>query len=98
MLDLLIALLGVSLIIFMSVRMVPGDPARLIAGTEASESDIAAVRERLGLTDSLPVQYARYMRGLLTADMGRSLRNNQPVTEILAARLVVPQRPPHICR
>jgi peptide/nickel transport system permease protein len=87
MLDLLIALLGVSLIIFMSVRMVPGDPARLIAGTEASESDIAAVRERLGLTDSLPVQYARYMRGLLTADMGRSLRNNQPVTEILAARL-----------
>lgn len=87
MLDLLIALLGVSLIIFMSVRMVPGDPARLIAGTEASESDIAAVRERIGLTDSLPVQYARYMRGLLTADMGRSLRNNQPVTEILAARL-----------
>lgn len=87
MLDLLIALLGVSLIIFMSVRMVPGDPARLIAGTEASESDIAAVRERLGLTDSLPVQYARYMRGLITADMGRSLRNNQPVTEILAARL-----------
>ncbi|CAN5671213.1 ABC transporter permease [soil metagenome] len=86
LIDLVIALLGVSLIVFMSVRLVPGDPARLVAGTEASESDIAAVRERLGLTDSLVEQYGRYMEGLVTGDMGQSLRNNQPVTDLLLSR------------
>lgn len=84
--DLVIALLGVSLIVFMSVRLVPGDPARLVAGTEASESDIAVIREQLGLNDSLVTQYGRYMKELATGDLGQSLRNNQPVTDLLASR------------
>lgn len=85
--DLAIALIGVSFIVFMSVRLVPGDPARLIAGTEASEQDVAEIREKLGLNDSAITQYGRYMSGLARGDMGRSLRNSQPVTDLLAKRL-----------
>lgn len=85
--DLLIALIGVSVVVFMIVRLVPGDPARLIAGTEASEDDIAQIREQLGLNDSVLVQYGNYMGGLATGDMGRSLRNKQPVTSLISARL-----------
>lgn len=87
LLDLALALLGVSLVVFLIVRMVPGDPARLIAGTEASEEDVAGIRVQLGLNDSVVVQYGRYMRGLVTGDMGHSLRNHQPVTTLLTSRL-----------
>lgn len=85
--DLALALIGVSVVVFLIVRLVPGDPARLIAGTEASEEDIASIREQLGLNDSVVVQYGRYVQGLATGDLGRSLRNRQPVTDLLAVRL-----------
>ena len=80
-------LVGVSIVVFMIVRMVPGDPARIIAGVEASEADVMNIRRQLGLTDSLPQQYARFLRGAVTGDFGRSLKNRQPVLAIVAQQL-----------
>ena len=80
-------LFGVSIVVFMIVRMVPGDPARLIAGVEASEADVTNIRRQLGLTDSLPQQYARFLSGVVTGDFGRSLKNHQPVLAIIAQQL-----------
>ncbi len=80
-------LFGVSLAVFMIVRLVPGDPARLVAGLEANETDIANIRRQLGLTDPLPVQYARFLGAVLSGDLGRSLKNRQPVAVLLAERV-----------
>ena len=80
-------LVGVSIVVFMIVRMVPGDPARLIAGVEASEADVMNIRRQLGLTDSLPQQYLRFLRGAVIGDFGRSLKNRQPVLAIVAQQL-----------
>ncbi len=85
--DLVLTLLGVSIVIFMIIRLVPGDPARLIAGTEATEADVANIRRQFGLNAPLPVQYLRYAEALVKGDLGRSLRNRQPVTALLRARL-----------
>jgi ABC-type dipeptide/oligopeptide/nickel transport system permease component len=83
LLEMLPTLLGLSLVVFMVVRMVPGDPARLVAGPEASEADVTNIRRQLGLTDSLPQQYIRFMQGALTGDFGRSLKNRQPVMSVI---------------
>ncbi len=85
--DLVLTLLGVSIVIFMIIRLVPGDPARLIVGTEATEADVRNIRRQLGLNAPLPVQYLRYLDALAKGDLGRSLRNRQPVTALLRARL-----------
>ncbi|TVY07098.1 nickel ABC transporter permease [Paenibacillus cremeus] len=77
-------LIGVSILVFILIHSVPGDPARLIAGNEASEQDVALVRERLGLNQPLYMQYGHYIGQLLHGDLGTSLRSNRPVmTEIL---------------
>ena len=73
------ALLGVSLLVFSMVRLVPGDPAIFIAGEHASEEDIHAIREKFGLTRSLPIQYAIFLGNLLRGDLGRSTRTDRPV-------------------
>lgn len=85
--DVILTLFGVSIVIFMIIRLVPGDPARLIVGTEATEADVANIRRQLGLNAPLPVQYLRYVGALAKGDLGRSLRNRQPVTALLRARL-----------
>jgi len=85
--DLVLTLFGVSIVIFMIIRLVPGDPARLIVGTEATEADVANIRRQFGLNAPLPVQYLRYAEALARGDLGRSLRNRQPVTALLRARL-----------
>ncbi len=85
--DLVLTLFGVSIVIFMIIRLVPGDPARLIVGTEATEADVRNIRGQLGLNAPLPVQYLRYLDALAKGDLGRSLRNRQPVTALLRTRL-----------
>ena len=87
LLDLVPTIIGVSMAVFLIVRLVPGDPARLIAGTDAKEEDIVQIRRQLGLDEPVPVQYARFVAGVVTGDFGRSLRNRQPVTTLIAARL-----------
>jgi peptide/nickel transport system permease protein len=69
-------------LVFFALRLLPGDPARLILGDEASEADLARVRRTLHLDEPLLAQYARFLRGLGTADLGDSFR--RPGTAAMA--------------
>jgi peptide/nickel transport system permease protein/oligopeptide transport system permease protein len=80
-------LLGVSLVVFMMVRLLPGDPARIVAGLLASESDVENIRHQLGLDQPGPTQYADFLGRLLHFDLGTSARSGQPVTYEVLARL-----------
>ena len=65
--------------VFFFVRLIPGDPARLVAGEQATLQDVEAVRERLGLNQPVYIQYIKYILGLLQGDLGTSLRTSRPV-------------------
>jgi len=82
-----VTLLGVSAIVFSMVRLLPGDPARTIAGLLATEEDIARLRTDLGLEQSLHVQYGHFLARLAHGNLGRSARTSQPVLEELGPRL-----------
>ncbi len=80
-------LLGVSVAIFLLLHFVPGDPARLVAGLDATEADLVLIRQDLGLDQSLPVQYFTWLGNLFHGDMGRSTRTRNPVTYEIGLRL-----------
>jgi peptide/nickel transport system permease protein/oligopeptide transport system permease protein len=80
-------LLGVATIIFLIVHLLPGDPARLIAGLLASEQDVARIRTQLGLDKPLLAQYAIFLGQLLRGDLGVSARTNASVVSEIASRL-----------
>ena len=80
-------LLVISFLIFMFIHMIPGDPARLIAGQDATKADVEVVREQLGLNKPLLTQYGEYMKGLVTGDMGLSIRNGKTVGDTILPRL-----------
>lgn len=79
-------LLAVSLVVFGFAHLLPGDPAHLLAGPDASPTDIAALRAALGLDAPLWQQYLSYLGNVIRGDFGLSLRTRQPVAEELAAR------------
>jgi peptide/nickel transport system permease protein/glutathione transport system permease protein len=72
-------LLAVLTLVFFLVRIVPGDPALVVLGDQASPEALAAMRERLGLNKPLVVQYVEYLTGIAQGDLGRSLTTNRPV-------------------
>ncbi|HSS69905.1 MAG TPA: glutathione ABC transporter permease GsiC [Casimicrobiaceae bacterium] len=73
----------VGLLVFMFVHLLPGDPARLAAGPDATPQTVELVRQDLGLDKSLPEQFVRFASGVVRGDFGRSLRTKRPVaTEI----------------
>ena len=80
LLHLIPVLLGMTFIVFLIIRAIPGDPAQVILGQQATEASMAALREKLGLNNPLYVQYFDYLKGLLTGDLGDSLRTRQPIT------------------
>jgi ABC-type dipeptide/oligopeptide/nickel transport system permease component len=80
-------LLGVVFIVMISLEFIPGDPVRLMLGEFATEEMVTDLRGRLGLDDPLYVRYARYVGELATGDMGRSVRDQRPVTDILGEAL-----------
>jgi len=80
-------LLILSLVIFVLQHVSPGDPARAYVGANASPETVAAQRQALGLNDPIATQYVRFLGGLFTGDLGRSLRTRQPVTADLATYL-----------
>jgi peptide/nickel transport system permease protein len=80
-------LLGVATLVFSLLHLVPGDPVQAMLGESASPEDVAQMRGRLGLDRPLPVQYAAFMRGAFTGNLGISLRTNEPVTAAIAARM-----------
>jgi len=80
-----LVVLGVSMITFVVSHLIPGDPARLIAGERATDEIVAGIRQHLGLDRPLYVQYWRYLAGLLHGDLGTSIRTSRPVLEDLKA-------------
>lgn len=83
----LAAILGASVIAFLLMRVLPGDPARLIAGPLASDAAIQATRDRLGLNEPLHVQYWNYVSNFVQGDWGFSFGAGQPVTTQIVNRL-----------
>lgn len=86
LLEVIPLMLIISICVFMFIHVLPGDPARTLAGKEATPEEINAVREEYGLNDPLIVQYFNYMKNLLHGDMGRSLKSNLPVSELIFSR------------
>ena len=76
-------LVAVSLLTFALSRIVPGDPARLAAGAQATPEMYQQIREEFGLDKPLPTQYLDYVRGIVTGDWGRSILSRRPVLEDL---------------
>lgn len=85
LLGLLLVVFGVSLITFSISHLIPGDPARLIAGDRASDALVADIRHQLGLDLPLYQQYGRYLMNLLHGDLGISIRTRRTVLEDLKA-------------
>src|SRR3712207_2188284 len=83
LLFLMLVLFGLSLVTFTLSHVVPGDPARLMAGPRASKSAVEKIRERYGLNDPLPKQYVDYVRGVMRLDLGDSFTSRRPVKEDL---------------
>ncbi|QAX28794.1 ABC transporter permease [Leisingera sp. NJS204] len=81
----LVLLTGVVLMTFALARLLPGDPARLIAGARADAEAVAAVRERLGLDDPVTTQFAAYAGNVLQGDFGRSVVTRRPISEDIQA-------------
>lgn len=79
-------LLGVALFVFLITRLTPGDPARQIAGAEASQEEVAALRHELGLDRPAAIQFGAFLRDAARGDLGRSLLTNRSVADELAAR------------
>jgi len=79
-------LLGVSVVVFVMVRAIPGDPAQILLGQAATPDQVADVRQRLGLDEPLPIQYLVFIKGALTGDLGDSLVVGEPVTAVLLER------------
>ena len=82
-------LVFVSALVFVVVRVLPGDPASIMLGTEGSPEALARLREAMGLNRPLPVQYAEWMGGALRGDLGRSLQYDVPVGALIVSRLPV---------
>ncbi len=79
-------ILGISFILFTIMDLTPGDPARVILGDFASQAEIDALREEMGLNDNFFVRYGRYIGNAVTGDLGNSYRSSTPVVEEIAAR------------
>jgi len=78
---------GVSVLVFLMLRMIPGDPARLLLGEFASPEELVRLRSQMGLDQPYLVQYGIYLKNILQADLGNSLRNGAPVASEIEARL-----------
>ncbi len=85
-LALVYVLLGISLTIFLLMRLIPGDPAIVMLGERATPERIAEVRKDLGLDRPLPLQYLIYVKNILTGNLGRSIHTNTRVAEELLER------------
>src|SRR5881296_3400967 len=78
----------VALLVFLFVHLLPGDPARLAAGPDATPETVALVRQDLGLDKSLPEQFVHFIGGTVRGDFGRSLRTKRPVSTEISERFM----------
>lgn len=80
-------LFGVSVLVFLLIHLIPGDPVRLALGTRFDPETYEALRQRAGLDQPLLVQYVDWLRGVVSGDLGVSFRSGRPVTAMLLERL-----------
>jgi len=81
------AIVGIVTLVFLMIRLLPGDPAAFIGGDNMGAEALAGLRERLGLNKPLPLQYVDYIGGLLRFDLGRSLHTNIPITSLIGGAI-----------
>lgn len=86
LLQTILMLLVLSFVVFFMVRLIPGDPVEIMLGTNVPKDTLELELERLGLNDSLLVQYGNFLRNALKGDLGTSIFSNKPVLEELAQR------------
>src|SRR5947207_516084 len=79
-------LIGVSVVSFALLQHVPGDPALILAGEEATEEVLARIRQECGLNRPLPIQFLAYLRHAVVGDLGISIQSRQPVATLIAQR------------
>lgn len=79
----------VSMLIFGLQQLLPGDPAKILAGEEQDPQVVAYLRQKLHLDEPLPVRYAYWVRGVAHGDLGESIRNQEPVLQLVAQKLPV---------
>lgn len=82
----LVVMFIVVTMVFFIVRMIPGDPAAIMLGPDATPQDVQQLRTRMGLNDSLPEQYLRFLKHCATGDLGNSIFLNKPVLSALSDR------------
>ena len=82
-------LLVMSIVVFLIIRLVPGDPVRTMLGFRATDANVAELRGQLGLDQSLIQQYFSWIGGLLRGDLGQDIVSHAPLAELLAQRLPV---------
>jgi peptide/nickel transport system permease protein/oligopeptide transport system permease protein len=83
----IVTFFGAMILFFFIVRILPGDPARILAGPEASEEDVARIREALGLNKPIYEQFFIYLTSILRGDLGTSIKYGTPVVNEILARL-----------
>lgn len=88
LLGLIPTLLIVAVLVFLFVHLLPGDPARLMAGRDADEEIVQLVRQNLGLDQPLLQQFVRFMANILQGDFGTSMVSKRPVSEEIASRFM----------
>ena len=79
-------LLGVSVIVFFMVRAIPGDPAQILLGQNATQEQVHQLRASMGLDKPVFVQYGLFLRGAITGDLGESIVTGRSVTTELLVR------------
>jgi len=84
-----VTLFVISLIVFTGVRMIPGDPARVMGGTDADAAGLAEIRQKYGLDDPVPLQYLRWIGLALRGDLGESIRTRESVVWTVARKLPI---------
>jgi peptide/nickel transport system permease protein len=80
-------LIGISIVAFFLIRIVPGDPIRTMLGSRATEESIAILRAHYGLDQPLPIQYLTFLAGVGRLDLGDSIALHRPVTSLIATRV-----------
>lgn len=80
-------LLGIMTVTFVLVRLIPGDPCTAMLGEKARPERCVEFKERFGLNDSIPVQFARYIGNVVQGNFGNSIKDSRPINDILAERL-----------
>lgn len=89
MLQTIPVMLGVTILVFLLMHLIPGDPAQIIAGESASPVQVEQMREQLGLNEPIPMQYGKFLAKIVQGDLGNSIKSSRPVAEEISLRFWV---------